>query len=465
MLRILSRVHPTPGTLVALALALVPLLGRGPVAAQEATAPPDTTPTGVSGAPTADQAALDREAEARLQAIFDRIDALEGVRAEVEAGVARLSGEAYSLDAREEALRLARATEGVVYVEDRTRVITDLDQRLRPAVERIRDYAVDTVAYVPLLLVAFLIVIAFAAVGRLAAKWEGGPHVRWIRNPFLRGIARQGMAGAFAVVGLLVALELLDATALVGAVLGTAGVFGLAVGFAFKEIVENHLAGVLLSLRRPFDPDDLVLLGGHEGKVVRLTARETILMTPAGNHVRIPNAEVFRSVLVNYTRNVRRRFEFTVSVGTADDLILAQETGRDALRAMKGVLDDPPPTALVAELGDSWVTLAFFGWVNQTEADFRRVRSEAIRLVKGALESAGVTMPSPEYQLLVRDREAAAPGAEGIEEEAAAPGAPGIAEAPAAQDVSPDRSLDEQIDEDRRSSDEVDLLSGDPEPG
>lgn len=86
------------------------------------------------------------------------------------------------------------------------------------------------------------------------------------------------------------ALDLLEATALVGAVAGTAGLAGLALGFAFKDIVENYLAGLLLAFQRPFDKNDHVTVEDHAGKVVRLTPRETILMTMDGNHVRVPNA-------------------------------------------------------------------------------------------------------------------------------------------------------------------------------
>ena len=101
--------------------------------------------------------------------------------------------------------------------------------------------------------------------------------------------------------GVLLALDILDLTALVGAVLGTVGVVGLAIGFAFKDIVENYLAGLLLSIRRPFALNDLVLIESHEGRVVRLTPSELILMTLEGNHVRIPNATVFKSFIYNFS--------------------------------------------------------------------------------------------------------------------------------------------------------------------
>ena len=404
-----------------------------------------------------EQEERDEAIRTRLQAIYDRIGSLRDVGVEVEAGIVRLSGRALSVEARQQAVELARETEGVVFVEDRVRVVTDLGSRLEPAVDRIREYAVGAVAFLPLLVVALVILFVSALLGRWAASRDG-PHLRLARTPFVRGLLRQAIRVGFTLAGLLVALELLDATTLVGAVLGTAGVFGLALGFAFKDIVENHLAGIMLSLRQPFSPNDHILVAGHEGKVVRLTTRETILMTLDGNHVRIPNAELFRSALTNFTRNPRRRFAFDVSVGTEDDLVSAQEAGLSTLREMAGIMGEPAPAARVHALGDSWVTLRFFGWVDQERSDFGRARSEAIRLVKAALEDAEVTMPSPEYAVVVREGSPTkTPDKEARPERT--PSRP----PPPQQDVSVDTTLDEQIEEDRRGSDEADLLEPDSE--
>lgn len=185
------------------------------------------------------------------------------------------------------------------------------------------------------------------------------------RNPFLKELARTTTRWVSTAIALLIALEILDATAVVGAMLGTAGVIGIALGFAFKDTLENYLAGVLMSLRQPFAPRDLVVIDGQEGIVVALTSRATILMTLDGNHLHLPNALVFRSVMLNYTRNPSRRFEFDIGVGVQEDLIQAQLIGTQELQHLVGVMDDPPPRALIQSLGDSNVQLRFRGWAAQ----------------------------------------------------------------------------------------------------
>jgi small conductance mechanosensitive channel len=223
-------------------------------------------------------------------------------------------------------------------------------------------------------------------------------------------------------------------------------------GFAFRDLAENYLSGVLLSLRRPFEPGDHVVVDGHEGRVVSLNSRATILMTLDGNHLRLPNAQVFKGVLLNYTRNPKRRLRFTLGVGNEEDIALAQRLGRETLLAMEGVLDDPPPDALVLEAGDSSMTIQFSAWVDQRLASFGRVQSEGIRLVKAALEDAGMDLPEPIYRVQMVERAATAGGRTRQ--------APRAGSVQPQADVSRDDALDAQIDEERaRQKPGDDLLS------
>ncbi|MCB1707020.1 MAG: mechanosensitive ion channel, partial [Halioglobus sp.] len=204
-------------------------------------------------------------------------------------------------------------------------------------------------------------------------------------NPYLAELAGQGVRLLSLGVGLLLALELLDLTAMVGALLGAAGVVGIALGFAFKDIIENHLAGILLSLRQPFAPGDHLSIDGHEGKVVGLTTRATLLMTLDGNHLRIPNSKVFNAVMLNYTRNPLRRFQFELGVGATDDLAQAQQLGIAAIAGSGVVSAEREPRAVVSELGDSNVVVRYSGWVDQRRHDFQAARSLCLMRAKTAL--------------------------------------------------------------------------------
>ncbi|MBS7456977.1 mechanosensitive ion channel family protein [Coralloluteibacterium stylophorae] len=267
-----------------------------------------------------------------------------------------------------------------------------------PVLQRLAEESLRLVAALPFLALALFVVWLAWLLGRWLARRALVARLGR-RNPFLRELGRTTVRWLVLLGGVLVALEIMDATALVGAVLGTAGVLGVALGFAFKDILENYLAGILMSLRQPFAPRDHVVIDGNEGLVVALTSRATVLITLDGNHLRLPNALVFRSVTLNYTRNPSRRFEFDVGIGVEEDLVRAQQLGVAELGTIDGVVAEPPPRAFIVSLGDSNVQVRFHGWVDQREHEFLLVRSEAIRRVKLRLEAAGMDMPEPIYRV------------------------------------------------------------------
>ncbi len=377
-----------------------------------------------------------------LQAVFDRVPGLTRVDVVVDAGVVRLIGTVLNGDTRRRAVELASEMEGVVFVDDRITESTSLEEQLQPTWTRLREAGYGLVAKLPLLVVSMLIVLMAMWLGSLIARW-GGPAYLTSRNPFLQTLIRRLVQTIVVVAGLILALDLLDATTLVGALVGTAGLAGLAIGFAFKDIVENYLAGTILAVRQPFAKNDHIRVDQFEGKVVRLTPRETILMSLDGNHIRLPNALIFRSPMLNFTRNPLRRVVFNLGLGNSDDLVQARRVAVQALVAMDGILSDPAPQAIVMELGDSTVIVEVSGWIDQLQVDWMRARGEAIRLVKTAIEDAGFTLPSPEYLLRMQE---------------AAPVASAPRHEPLASDVAVDRSLDAQIEVDRDVSDEADLL-------
>ena len=138
--------------------------------------------------------------------------------------------------------------------------------RFAAALDLMETKLVKLVASAPLLVVAILIVLFAMWFGRFVAR-RMRVLTRIARsNPYMDGLLRGIVRGLITLAGVLVALDLLGATSLVGAVLGSAGVVGLVLGFAFKDIAENYVAGVLLSLRRPFAPGDHVRIDSHEGK-------------------------------------------------------------------------------------------------------------------------------------------------------------------------------------------------------
>jgi hypothetical protein len=189
------------------------------------------------------------------------------------------------------------------------------------------------------------------------------------------------------------------------------GIGGVAVGFAFRDILQNALAGILILLTRPFRIGDQVVAGGYEGTVEDIQVRATTIRTYDNRRAVIPNTALFTDKVLVNTAFEKRRLSVRVGVGNGDDIAEAKRVVEAAARGAEGVLADPPPRALVAELGDSAVLLDVFFWIDPPK------RSEAIEAtdrvlarVKPALAGAGIDIPYPTMQVLLHDQTEATDG-------------------------------------------------------
>lgn len=400
----------------------------------------------------------DAEIDVRITDIFRQIDGLGSIFVSVEAGVVTLRGKVTTIDLAYRAEDLAQRVEGVVAVTNRIEEETSVEERLAPVLERSLDRLKSALRLAPLAIIA---VTSWALI--ILAGWfvssRDWPWSRIAPNSFIANLLRQLVWLVFIAVGGILALDIMGASALIGTVLGAAGIVGLAVGFAVRDTVENYIASILLSIRQPFRPKDFVDIEGRQGNVLRLTSRATILIEPSGNHVRIPNSTVFKSIITNYTRNPSRRFEFRVGVAAESDLADAVGVGVGALSNLPFVLHDPGPDAWIEELGDSNVIIVFVGWVDQRITNFSKARSEAMRVTKETLESDGFALPEPIYRLKVdgvQPNQLKEIEKGNIREHREHPKKPKVGIE--ASDVSAETAVIEQIDDERASGEGEDLL-------
>ena len=258
----------------------------------------------------------------------------------------------------------------------------------------------------PLLVLGALVVLLTHWLSRFVGNRLHLLRIR-SKNPYMSGLVRMIVRSAIMLIGILIALDVVGLTSVVGAVLGSAGVVGLVLGFAFRDIAENYIAGILLSVRRPFEPGDHVMIENREGKVIAVNSRATVLMTMDGNHLQLPNSLVFKSVVLNYSKNPNRRFDFMMLIDGSQSIREAQTLAIEAISKIEGVLDDPAPAWTVVEFGANGIQLKFFGWIDQHSADLGKVRSEAIRQVKAAYQRAGIEGPRTTYHIVAtRNRDA-----------------------------------------------------------
>ncbi len=425
--------------------------GASPAAA---VAGPDESTAAIS---TTEAAYTDSAIAGRLRGIYRELDGLAPTKVAVDSGVVTLSGAVTEPGDIDRASQIALRVDGVVAVQNNLKRNGNVSQNLAPVMGRLNERLQQILQMLPLLAIALVIIVLFWLAGSALARAQS----LWTRispNSFLADLIATTVRLLVILMGLIIALDLLGATTLLGAILGSAGVVGLAIGFAVKDTVDNYVSSLMLSIRQPFRANDHVVIGDREGRVIRLTSRATILMTLDGNHLRIPNSTVFMAEILNYTRNPERRFDFVLGVDADDDPGEAMKVGTERLRELPFVLDDPAPGGRLEEVGDSNIMLRFLGWIDQTETDWFKARSAAIRAVKIMLEERGFGLPEPIYRLRF-DSGSPLEIARGVSTTAAPKiKAPAVSLPQVHEDVSADDDIEEKVQEERESSQEEDML-------
>ena len=218
---------------------------------------------------------------------------------------------------------------------------------------------------------------------------EAGRHLGRVLGRFLSVV----VVG----VGAVYALDLVGVR--IGPLLGALGVGGIALAFAAQDILQNLIAGVMLQIRHPFRIGDQIGSKDFEGVVDDVNLRTVELTTYDGLTVYLPNADVLKNPIVNYTRTPFSRTELIVGVAYDTDLERAQQAFVAACRGTEGVRESPAPEAWVFEFGESSIDFAVRYWHPADIASRWRVRSAVAMSVKRALDEAGIQIPFPQRTL------------------------------------------------------------------
>ncbi len=197
--------------------------------------------------------------------------------------------------------------------------------------------------------------------------------------------------GVIAVLGLTVLFPSIQPVDLLAGL----GIFSIAIGFAFQDILSNLLAGLLLLIRQPFTGGDQIQVGDHVGTVQEINVRETVLKRFDGQEVIIPNADVYQSAIRVQTAYELARIDLPVGFGYDDDVDTALEVALEAARGVDGVLDDPAPQAYLTGFGGSSMDFDLRVWAAPSQAERRRIQHELVRAIKYAYDEHGIDIPFP----------------------------------------------------------------------
>lgn len=375
----------------------------------------------------------------RLQNILKSSGRFDNIEVEVKEGIVFIHGETQSSEYKTWADQLAQRTEGVIAVINQLKVSTEPTWSFQPAVDETVDLYHDFVRTIPKIVIALVLLLVTWFMAKAAYALAERIFQKQIKNTFVMRLSARLMALPVIVIGLYLVLQVTGLTKLALTLLGGTGLMGIIIGLAFRDIAENFLASVLISIQRPFKINDYIKVNDTEGVVQSVTTRGTVIMTLDGNHIHIPNAIIYKNTIINVTANPQIRQQFTVGIGYDDGIAHAQQIAFDTISAHPAVLNDPPPQVLVENLGAATVNLEVYFWTDGVQNSASKVKSAVIRLVKRAYDEAGISMPDEAREVVFPE------GIRIISEDTAQP---------AAQSKIPDEPLANEA-EDNLSNEEV----------
>lgn len=248
--------------------------------------------------------------------------------------------------------------------------------------------------FIPRLLIALVVALLIYLIGRVIGSVAIQVLKRSSMPEAYHTYFRKLISGVAIFIGFVTFLNLIGYSTLAASLVAGGGLTAVMLGFAFKDIGENFLAGFFLSFSRPFNTDDVIESGGITGRVRSIHLRHTHIRTGDGCDVFIPSAQLFTKPLHNYTLDGLRRGGFTVGIDYADDSESALQILKEVTKSTRGVLKSPGVGTSIKGFTPDYVELQVFFWINakDQELGLARVRTVAMNACRIKLMESGFTV-------------------------------------------------------------------------
>lgn len=259
-------------------------------------------------------------------------------------------------------------------------------------------------AMLPRLVLAALIAVVFYVVARtVRAVVRRNAQRRGEHRTLEVAVGRLAQAGIL-LIGLLIAVTAAFPTFTPANLISTLGIGGVAIGFAFKDIFQNFLAGILILITKPFRVGDQIIYKDYEGTVEDIQTRATYIRSYDGRRVIIPNGELYTNSVTVNTAFPQRRWQYDIGIGYGDDVERAREIILRVLRETEDVAPDPKADVILVDLAESSVNVRARWWTDSHMADGLNALDRVLTRVKQELVAAGIDLPFPTRQILFHDQ-------------------------------------------------------------
>jgi small-conductance mechanosensitive channel len=180
--------------------------------------------------------------------------------------------------------------------------------------------------------------------------------------------------------------------------LGTAGVAGIAIGFASQTSVSNMISGLFLISEKPFEVNDVITVAGSTGIVMSIDLLSVKIRTFANTFIRIPNETIIKTEVTNITRFPIRRLDINLRVGFDEDIEKVRDLLLEICAENSNILDNPAPLFIFNGFGESAIELFFGVWFDKNS--YIAAKNSILLQIKDRFRAEGISIPFPGIRLV-----------------------------------------------------------------
>ena len=263
-------------------------------------------------------------------------------------------------------------------------------------VEKINSWIEAFMAMLPNFVVAVVVLILFYFLAKLARKVVSRVLGRVSNNVSVTKLIETVVFLAVCVAGTFVALGILNLDKTVTSLLAGAGIIGLALSFAFQDTASNFISGVIMAFRKTINVGDLIEVDDTFGTVNRINLRTTIIKTPQGPNVMIPNKDLLQGHVKNYNAQATRRVDLEVGVGYESDLQKVEDVTIAAIEELDLANSNRGVELYYKEFGGSSINFVVRFWIDfHKQSQYLKAQSEAIKKIKMVYDENDFNIPFP----------------------------------------------------------------------
>lgn len=266
---------------------------------------------------------------------------------------------------------------------------------LNLAIARVHEWGADFISLMPNIIAGLFLFIVFLLIA-FGARLSTRKYFTRRKRIDLGRILSSISFWSFTIFGVVIALTIIMPSLKPGNLVASMGVGSLAIGFVFKDILQNWLSGLLILLRLPFRRGDQIIIDDVEGTVMRIDPRATILRTYDGRDIIVPNSTVYSSNVIINTSQLQRRVELDLTVGYNYDVRVITRIIQNSLEQVEEISKDPAPQVLCWDLGSTSLGMKLRWWIDSERSEEVISRARAVQAIKEAFDANGIDPTDPQ---------------------------------------------------------------------